>query len=66
MLILSRKEGEIILIDGKKIVLKVLHINGSYVSLGIEAPKDITILRSEVYEREKNKSITEKLIYGIG
>ena len=47
MLVLSRKVGAKIVIASGKIELVVLEIKGNKVRLGISAPKDITILRSE-------------------
>ena len=44
MLVLSRKEGERVLI-GKNIVLTVLRISGGGVRIGLEAPEDIAIVR---------------------
>lgn len=49
MLVLSRKRNESIVIDGN-IVVTVVDIRGDKVRLGIEAPKDVPIHRSEVYE----------------
>ena len=50
MLVLSRKEGEQILI-GNDIVLVLLDISGDRVRLGIDAPRNIHILRKEVHDR---------------
>lgn len=50
MLVLSRKLGEAILI-GEEIKVVVLAASGSQVRLGIDAPKSISIFRSEVYQR---------------
>lgn len=47
MLVLSRKRGEKIHIDSG-IVLEVLEINGSRVRFGIEAPRRVSVLRSEL------------------
>jgi carbon storage regulator len=47
MLILSRKEGETILIDGG-IKVHVRTIHGSRVQIGVEAPADVRILREEL------------------
>jgi carbon storage regulator len=47
MLVLSRKNGESIVIDGT-ITVTVLAFTGNVVRLGIEAPKEISILRSEL------------------
>ena len=52
MLVLSRKRNESIVIDGN-IVVTVVDIRGDKVRLGIEAPKDVPIHRSEVYEAIK-------------
>ncbi len=52
MLVLSRKEGEQLLI-GDDIVLTINRINGNRVAIGIEAPRDVRILRGEL-ERHKN------------
>jgi carbon storage regulator len=48
MLVLTRKKDESIMI-GHGIEVVVLGIDGDKVRIGIEAPKDITILRKEVY-----------------
>ena len=42
MLLLTRKVGDQIVIDGR-IVVKVVDIQGGRVQLGIEAPKDVKI-----------------------
>jgi len=56
MLVLSRKTKEKILI-GKDIVISVLEIEGNSVKIGIKAPKDISILRMEVFEKIQNENI---------
>lgn len=50
MLVLSRKEQETIRI-GKDIVITITGIEGQRVSIGIEAPSDVKILRGELAER---------------
>ncbi len=47
MLVLSRKKNESIIIDDK-IVITVIEIRGDKVRLGIEAPREVAIHRSEV------------------
>ena len=53
MLVLTRKIDESIVIDGN-ITVKVLGVKGNRVRLGIVAPAEIAVHRSEVYlEMEK-------------
>lgn len=59
MLVLSRKKAEKIVIDGD-IVIEVLAVNGDRVRLGIEAPKNVPILRSEVKKVVKQRSFSTK------
>lgn len=47
MLVLSRKEGEKLLI-GDNIVLTVNRVSGNRVAIGIEAPRDVSIVRGEL------------------
>jgi carbon storage regulator len=49
MLILSRKSGESIVIDGR-IHVKIVRVEGEVVKIGIEAPADVPVHRLEVYE----------------
>lgn len=48
MLVLSRKKGERIVINGN-IVVEVMEVRGDKVRLGIEAPKEMTVHRQEVW-----------------
>ncbi|MFN0195952.1 MAG: carbon storage regulator CsrA [Planctomycetaceae bacterium] len=57
MLVLSRKKDEKIVI-GDSITLMVIDIRHDKVRLGIEAPKNVTVHRQEVYEAIK-KQIAE-------
>ena len=50
MLVLSRKLDETLMI-GDDVKITVLGIQGNQVRLGIDAPKDISIMREEVTQR---------------
>jgi len=49
MLILSRRPGESLTI-GDNIVVTVVSINGNQIRLGIDAPRDVRVLRDEIYK----------------
>mgnify|MGYP003151381971 CR=1 FL=1 len=51
MLVLSRRMGESLVIDGV-VVLTILEITRSAVRVGIEAPLSVNITRSELLEKE--------------
>ncbi len=62
MLILSRKPGECIVIDGR-IQVKVMRVEGDVVKLGIEAPMEVPVHRLEVYEeiqRNNQQALTRQ------
>jgi len=59
MLILSRKPGECIVIDGR-ITVKIMRLESGAVKLGIEAPKEVPVHRQEVYD-EIHKNNQEAL-----
>jgi carbon storage regulator len=48
MLVLSRKIEEAILLDGGRIRIAVLEVQGSRVKLGIEAPREVNVQREGV------------------
>jgi carbon storage regulator len=49
MLVLSRQRNESMII-GDNIVITIVDIRGDNVRLGIEAPKDVSVHRQEVYD----------------
>ncbi len=56
MLVLTRKIGESIVI-GDDIVVKVIETGKNNVRIGIEAPREVIVLRQEVFESIQKENI---------
>ena len=57
MLILTRRLGETLMI-GEEVTVTVLGIQGNQVRIGINAPKDISVHREEIYNKIKQEEMT--------
>lgn len=50
MLILTRRVGETLVI-GDDVTVTVLSVRGNQVRIGVNAPKNVTVHREEIYQR---------------
>jgi len=64
MLVLARKVGESIVI-GDNITIKVVALENGIVKFGIDAPREISIIRSELIEEVKESNKAAVQAYGI-
>jgi len=53
MLVLTRKEGQEIVIDGR-IRITMVSVKGERVRLGVTAPTDVRVDRDEVHQRVRD------------
>jgi carbon storage regulator len=61
MLILTRRVGESIIV-GDNVTITVLGIKGNQIRLGVNAPKEVSVHREEIYQRIKQ----EQKVVGSG
>ena len=64
MLVLSRRTGQAIKV-GHYLTIVVVSSASGKVKLGIEAPRNIPVLRSEVIERQTAKEIKKQIMGGV-
>ncbi len=55
MLILTRRVGETLMI-GDEVTVTVLGVKGNQVRIGVNAPKNVSVHREEIYERIRREN----------
>ncbi|MEL0637946.1 MULTISPECIES: carbon storage regulator CsrA [Marinomonas] len=60
MLILTRRVGEALMV-GDEVSVTVLGVKGNQVRIGINAPKDVSVHREEIYLRIKKEQSEQDL-----
>jgi carbon storage regulator len=60
MLILTRMVGETVMI-GDNVSVAIIGVSGSYVRIGISAPKEITVHRKEIFDQIRREQAPIRL-----
>ncbi len=61
MLILTRRVGETLMV-GDDVTVTVLGVKGNQVRIGVNAPKDVSVHREEIYQRIQKEKADAKQI----
>ena len=61
MLTLTRRVGESLII-GDNIVINILGVKGNQIRIGVNAPKEISVHREEIYNRIQAEKPDDKSI----
>ena len=64
MLVLKRKAGESIIV-ADNIEIKIIEVEEGRIKIGIDAPKEVSIIRKEVLEETKSENKTASLSKNI-
>jgi carbon storage regulator len=59
MLILTRRCAETLVVGDGEITVTVLGVKGNQVRIGVNAPKEVSVHREEIYQRIQNEKDPE-------
>jgi carbon storage regulator len=60
MLILTRRVGETVMV-GNDVAVTIVGVKGNQIRIGIDAPKDVSVHRKEIYERIRHEQHPARL-----
>jgi len=64
MLILTRRVGETLMI-GDEVSVTVLGVKGNQVRIGVNAPRNVSVHREEIYDRIRRESDVQAVVHEL-